>query len=105
MLDRTGISASLKRLKETTCLRLKTCTTRFSDLSGWNESTNTREPHGRGGVWMITWMAIVGSRDRPREGARSAQETYRGGPEGAYREDPATWDYRALIGSLAAAVT
>jgi len=28
---------------------------------------------------MITWMAMVGSRDQPREGARGAQRTYRGG--------------------------
>ena len=30
---------------------------------------------------MITWMAMASSRDRPREGARGAQRTYRGGPE------------------------
>ena len=41
-------------------------------------------------MWMITWMAVVNSRDRPREGARGAQRTYRGGPEGAYRGDPAS---------------
>jgi len=56
-------------------------------------------------VWMITWMAMVSSRDRPREGARGAQRTYRGGAEGDYRGDPATWSYRALIGPLGAAVT
>ena len=27
---------------------------------------------------MITWMTMVSSRDRPREGARGAQRTYRG---------------------------
>ena len=30
-------------------------------------------------VWMITWMAIVSSRDKLREEARGAQRTYRGG--------------------------
>ena len=30
-------------------------------------------------MWMITWAAMVNSRDRPREGARSAQRTYSGG--------------------------
>ena len=34
---------------------------------------------------MITWMAMVSSWDRPREGARGAQRTYRGGPEKGYR--------------------
>ena len=34
-------------------------------------------------------MAMVGSRDRPREGARGAQRTYRGGPEKGYRGEPA----------------
>ena len=38
-------------------------------------------------VWMITWMAMVSSQDRPREGARGAQGTCRGDP--AYRGDPA----------------
>ena len=38
---------------------------------------------------MITWMAMVSSRDRPREGARGAQRTYRGGPEKGYRGEPA----------------
>ena len=34
---------------------------------------------------MVTWAAMVNSRDRHREGARGAQRTYRGGvPEGAY---------------------
>jgi len=46
---------------------------------------------------MITWMAMVSSRDRPREGARGAQRTYRGGVEGDYRGDPATWGCWALI--------
>jgi hypothetical protein len=32
-----------------------------------------------GSMWMITWMAMVSSRDRTREGARGAQRTYRGG--------------------------
>ena len=40
-------------------------------------------------VWMATWIAMVSSRDRPREGARGAQGTYRGGPEDGYRGDPA----------------
>ena len=31
-----------------------------------------------GQLWMITWMAMVSSRDRPREGARGAQRTHRG---------------------------
>ena len=42
-----------------------------------------------GSMWMITWMAMVSSRDRPREGARGAQRTYRGGPEEGCRGDPA----------------
>jgi len=29
-------------------------------------------------LWMITSMAMVSSRDRPRERARGAQSTYRG---------------------------
>ena len=49
-------------------------------------------------VWMITWMAMVSSRDRPREGAWGAQRTKRGGAEGAYR---GTWRHgdsgRSLI--------
>ena len=36
---------------------------------------------------MITWIAMVGSRDRPREGARGAQGTYRGDPEEGFRGD------------------
>ena len=52
-------------------------------------------------MWMITWVAMVGSRDRPREEALAAQGIYKGwGPEGAYREGLATWGYRALIGLL-----
>ena len=47
----------------------------FDNLNGGNESTN----HGRGEMWMTTWIAMVSSRDRPREGARGAQRTYRGG--------------------------
>jgi hypothetical protein len=46
------------------------------------------------GVRMITCMAMVGSRDRPREGARGAQRTYRGGQKGGYRGDSAR-PYRA----------
>ena len=38
-------------------------------------------------MWMITWMAMVSSRDRSREGARGAQRTYKGGGHGAYRGD------------------
>ena len=56
-------------------------------------------------LWMITWVAMVSSRDRPWEGARGAKGTYRGDPEAAYRGDPAKWGCRALISSLAAAVT
>ena len=32
----------------------------------------------RGFLWMVTWIAMVSSRDRPQEGARGAQRTYRG---------------------------
>ena len=49
-------------------------------------------------LWMIIWMAMVSSRDRPREGARGAQRTYRGGAEGDYRRDPAKWGCWVLIG-------
>ena len=56
-------------------------------------------------VWVTTWMAMVGSRNQPREGVRGAQRTYRGGREGCYRGNPATLSCRALIGLLAAAVT
>ena len=38
-------------------------------------------------LWMITWVAMLGSRDRPREGARGAQGTYRGDPEEGFRGD------------------
>ena len=41
-------------------------------------------------LWMITWQAMVNNRDRPREGARGAQRTHRGGPEGAYKGAPAS---------------
>ena len=37
---------------------------------------------------MITWMAMVSTRDRPREGAQGAQITYRGDPEKGYRGGP-----------------
>ena len=37
-----------------------------------------------GSMWMITWMAMVSSRDRTREGARGAQRTYRGGSRGGH---------------------
>ena len=41
-------------------------------------------------LWMTTWLAMVNNRDRPREGARGAQRTHRGGPEGAYKGAPAS---------------
>ena len=39
-------------------------------------------------LWMVTWTAMVSSWDRPREEARGAQGTYRGGQEGDYRGGP-----------------
>jgi len=39
-------------------------------------------------VWMITWMAVVSGRDRPRKGARGAQGTYRGGSRGRLQGGP-----------------
>ena len=40
-------------------------------------------------VQMITWMAMMSSRDRPRKGARGALRTYRGGPDKGHWGDPA----------------
>ena len=53
-------------------------------------------------VWMITWVAMVSIRDRPREGARGAQRTHRRGPEGGYRGKPA---FRGEPAFLAAAAS
>ena len=47
-------------------------------------------------VWMTTWMAMVSSQDRPREGVRSAQRTPRGGYRGCLQGRPGEME---LLGS------